>query len=215
MNKQLTSAIILIVLVAGVIFFINRKTVTPAPVVVSTATTSPDTSVKQPSLLSESWNTFESYMTAAKNHDLQTVTKLSYKLSAACKDPAQLTACYQKMDTAYTAGKDFTKKDFTQIVSNNKQIIIYTDWNTVYDTNVTIAARSLIYFVRSSSGAPLILSFNPSQAEFISHTNTAGKPISQAQIDGAVASTTKADDIALTKDNDGNGWWDSIQQYFY
>ena len=226
MKKPLISSI-LIVLVLVIIFIFSRSkhsAIVPQEMAKGTATTSAATTTPialtpsvptEQTLKKQTWNIFQNYQTAAKNHDLPTLSSLSYQLSAACKDPAQQTACFQKMDAVYTATKDLQEKDFTHVVYDAKQAILYTDWGIVSNSNITIAARSLIYFARTSSGTLKLLSFSPSQAEYISHTNTNGKALTQTRIDTAVASTTKSDDVSLNKDTDGNGWWDSIQSLFY
>jgi len=227
MKKPFILSIIGLVAIAIIIIVVRHKTpltpvVTTNPIATSTTATSTAASIKPvttiptaPSLKDQAWNVFENYLTAAKNHNLAALSSLSYQISSTCKDSSQQAACFQRMDSVYTAAKDFKEADFTHIISDSKQIILYTDWNQVYNTSVTIVARSLIYFTRTPLGTPQVLSLNLSQAEYISHTDSNGKTLTQAQIDAAVTASTTADDLALQKDTDHNGWWDSIQQYFY
>lgn len=226
MKKPLISSI-LIVLVLVIIFVFSRAkhgAIVPQEIAQGTATTSAATTAPialapsvplEQTLKKQTWNIFQNYRTAAKNHDLPTLSGLSYQLSAVCKDPAQQVACFQKMDAVYTATKSLQQTDFDHIVYDSKQVILYTDWQTVYNSDVTIAGRVLVYFARTPNGTLKLLSFNPSQAEYIAHRDSSGKTLTQSVIDITVASTTAADDIALKKDSDGNGWWDSIQSLFY
>jgi len=227
MKKQLILVALAAIVVIGLVVLFyhkqpqttaqNNATTTPTTTTISTSTTAAAATAPSTSqaLENEAWSVFQNYLTAAKNHDLATLTNLSYQLSATCKDPSQQAACFQKMDAAYTAAKDYQEKDFTHILSDNKQIILYTDWGQVYNSDVTIDSRILIYFTRTSAGTPQLLSFNPSQAIYTNHVDTNGKTLTQAQIDSLVASAEQTDNSALQKDSDNNGWWDSIQQLFY
>jgi hypothetical protein len=248
MKKQFILTVIAVIVLLGVIVVIRAHQT--ADMLPSTATstvsvsTTTATVVSNPSFLAgqaledEAWGIFQKYLTAAKNHDLPTLTSLSYQISATCKDPKQQATCYGKMDDIYTAGKVLQEKDFTHIVSDNKQLIIYTDWTQARSDILTSVQRSLIYFTRNSVGTPQVLWITPSELEYTGNDGPDGKPRTPAQISAQIKLMTAdtdgdtiddqvetCSDAGVTntcvktdptkKDSDGNGWWDSIQQFFY
>src|SRR3989344_6731861 len=70
---------------------------------------------KEDPLIKESWTVFQGYLKAAQAHDKETLRNYSYKLSAACEDPAQEAECVFRMDTIYYFGSALMEEYFKTI----------------------------------------------------------------------------------------------------
>lgn len=139
----------------------------------------------------EAWRIFNSYMAAAKAHDLPTLSNLSYQLSPTCKaaltDEAKLPACYELMNSVVYFGENFKQSDFTNVAYDDKQIVLSTD----YMNNG--ATKTVIYFVREGSSTKLLgISF----------------------CFGSESNDECADTDADTRDSDYDGWWDDVEALF-
>ena len=137
------------------------------------------------------------------------------------------------MDNAYSFGSPFTKKDVPHIAYDDKQIILYGDYQKNLNGDAPAIARGIIYFVREGANIKF-LSFNPFQGAFIIRNGTEATSTISAKLDSMTADSdgdTLADDIGTCsdqnelitctptdphkKDTDSNGWWDSTEAVFY
>jgi len=95
----------------------------------------------------EAWRLFENYLEFARTHNLVDLRSLSHQISATCNDPAKEVECFTLMDSVYTFGSYLKASDFTNIESDNRQTIMYTDGPSV----------SILYFTRDEAGVLKIL----------------------------------------------------------
>jgi len=140
------------------------------------------------------WSTFQDYIKAAKNHDLETVKKLSYQLSATCANPEKSADCNLLMDGVYNLASSFRQEDFKNVAFDDRQIIMATDY--LGSSENLDGAKTAILFVKSESGQPQLLSIKfcfgqDSMSNLCVNTN----PVS--------------------RDSDQDGWWDDVESLFY
>jgi len=120
--------------------------------------------------------------------DLPGVSAVSYRLSATCADPAKESDCFALMDNLYSFGAPLKRADFTHIRSDSRQIIIYTDGPDM----------TFLYFTRAAvTGAPKVLGLR--------FCDNRDLPTGEGCVD------FNAD----TKDDNGNGWWNSVESLIY
>ncbi|MDB5194170.1 MAG: hypothetical protein JWN50_184 [Parcubacteria group bacterium] len=243
MQKKIIVIALIILMGAGFIAY-RKHASTTAPTLSSASsyTQDPGTAVSimgtaaSSSLATESWNVFQAYMNAVKNHDLEALSGSSYKLSDACLDSTQLPTCTSRMDAVYGIIKNFKKSDFTNVVYDDRQIILTTDWHLETSDVAIGEARQAIYFVRTTTGAPKVLYFT--QPEEIVYSFKDATMATSTLIDRLKVRITDSDQDALEnevetctyegaasstppcvqtdpnkKDTNGNGWWDSIDAH--
>jgi len=134
------------------------------------------------------WSVWETYLSAAQNHDLPGVSAVSYRLSATCADPAKESDCFALMDNLYSFGAPLKRADFTHIRSDSRQIIMYTDGPDM----------TFLYFTRAAvTGTPKVLGLR--------FCDNRDLPTGEGCVD------FNAD----TKDDNGNGWWNSVESLIY
>ncbi|MDO8424161.1 MAG: hypothetical protein Q7S54_00940 [bacterium] len=134
------------------------------------------------------WATWENYLEKARNHDLAGIRALSYQISPTCNNPAQEEACFELMDSIYNFGEMLKQGDFKYIEADTKQIVMYTDGPEV----------GILYFTRDGkSGAPKVLGLR-----FCFENEPDPKE-------------SCADENVNTKDDDRDGWWNSVESLFY
>jgi len=157
------------------------------------------------------WQTFEKYQRSAGTHDLATLRTLSHQISETCNNPKLEEECFALMDNVYAIGSEFKQADFTNIWSNDKQIILATNYAEMGDASSGLRGliRSVIYFTIVDS-EPRVLSFNNFDGAFILSSGESEEEIRESLM-GLVQST----DEEITRDTDGDGWWDSVEEFFY
>jgi len=211
MKKPLITIIVLVAL--GYVLFLNidnlnikgnYSTSTPSGSVslpdFSNSLNIPKLNLKDSIVGGGAWQAFDEYRKAAHNHNLEEIKRLSYQLSETCKNKETESDCFAIMDGLYEATKDFKITDFTNTIFDDKQIISYTDYHKEAREEGSTEdrfGRTLIYFIKSSTGSPLILSIR-----FCS-TNDLKVPDDCVEPDPA------------KRDLDNDGWWDSLQNIFY
>jgi len=211
MKKPIIAVIVLIAL--GYILFLNvdnfnikgnYSTSTPSESIplpdFSNGLNIPKLSLKDSIVGAEAWQAFDDYRKAAHDHNLEEIKKLSYQLSDTCKNKQTESDCFAIMDGLYEATKDFKIADFTNTIFDDKQIISYTDYQKEAPEEGSSEdrfGRTLIYFIKSPTGSPLILSI-----KFCS-TNDLEMPDHCVEPDPS------------KRDLDNDGWWDSLQNIFY
>lgn len=139
---------------------------------------------ESPSL--EAWHVFEKYLEAARGHDLRTIRELSYQTSATCNDPGQEPECFALMDSVYSLANNLEFSDFKYHISDERQIILYTDGPVV----------SILYFTRDESSSPKVLGL-------------------QFCLEDETFENECVETNSEKRDLDKNGWWDSVEALFY
>ncbi|MEK7227305.1 MAG: hypothetical protein AAB641_00200 [Patescibacteria group bacterium] len=132
------------------------------------------------------WTTWKNYLLKAKDHDLPGIKALSHQISSVCADPAQEETCFALMDGVYEIGKTFKQSDFKYEKADARQIITYTDG----------PERIFLYFTVDAGGNPKVLGLR-----FCYDTTE----------DKEGCANLNAD----TLDNDGDGWWNSVESLFH
>jgi len=132
------------------------------------------------------WNVLQEYREFAITHDLEGLASLSHQLSSTCADPKTEEECFGLMDSVYIFTQGFEKEMFRNVVSDSRQTIIYTD----------APERVFLYFTKDSSGQRKILGLRFCQED-------------------SASSSECVEDNASTVDGNNNGWWDSVESFFY
>lgn len=140
----------------------------------------------------EAWATFQDYLTAAKNNDLEMVKVLSYQISPACADEARRAECNDLMQGVAVIGQSLEQSDFKNVAYDDKQIVLSTDY--IGGSNEAPSTKIALFFVRTTSGDPQVLS--------IKYCFTEESDLSCVNTDTA------------TRDANKNGWWDSVEALF-
>jgi len=158
------------------------------------AVTAPNLELSFPSpdnlLKEKAWNVFKNYLENAYEHDLPGLRMLSHQISNTCNNPEMKDACFSLMDNVYFIGSSFVKDDFKNIWSDEKQIILATDYRqiSIEALGINELVRNVIYFTIDKNGNPKILSFNDTESK---------------------------DFNPIIKDTDGDSWWEGIEVFFY
>lgn len=194
------------------------------------------TGVESNPIALSAWQIFQEYLAAAKAHNIAALVPLSYKLSPICASVSTRSDCYAVMDRVVKAGSTFKEGDFKNVSYDNRQIIISTDWH-LEENEVQIGyGREVIYFVRDASGNAHVLFFTQPEEvvySFIDPKETHAALVARLKerivdsdgdyledeyetcsYQGAASSTPPCVQTDPHKmDTNGNGWWDSIEQY--
>ncbi|MHB0978057.1 MAG: hypothetical protein ACYC1K_01445 [Minisyncoccota bacterium] len=244
MKNKILIAVGAILIVSALVFGLKvnkAKAPTPAeeiPTATTTVATTTNTSNKpgvESNLSQASWKIFQNYLAFAKTHNLDGIKSLSYQLSPTCADATKTEDCNALMDSAYFFGKDMNEKDFVNIWSDSKQIILSTDFKR-QDFGTTTAAyiRGIIYFVRDAQGNSKILYFSPEDGAAVNRTK-----IAPDQLEARLVNMTKdidQDGLPDTvetcagyaveancpnkitnpnkRDTNGDGFWDGVESFF-
>jgi hypothetical protein len=183
-------------------------------------------------LMEESLKTFDSYLSYAKDHNIEGLATLSHKLGPVCSDPEKLEECNALMDTVYQLGSEIEKEKLTITLSDKRQIILLSEYERVEDEFMTGYKRTIIYFTRDEKGNPKLLSFNNSDGAFVLKTGLSSE-ITEDRLQKMIVDTDQdslpdeaevctspgqpagcSDTDPNNKDSNGNGWWDSIERFF-
>lgn len=143
------------------------------------------------------WDLFQKYLLANKEHDLNGVKSMVYKMSPVCEQTASTTECFARMDSAYAYGSGFKKEDFIYFWHDDKQMIFASDYWTESSESIDLYGRfrSIIFFIKNNDGQWQILSWSPTKGGAVNK----GKA-SQREIDDRL--------IRYTEDNDNDGMAD-------
>jgi hypothetical protein len=228
-SKKIILIIVLIIVVIGVLFF-GLKTSAPKaeiptekPIAEKIIATSTPVKVQPVSIKDTAWAVFQKYLDFNKNHDLDGVKNSVYKVNVVCASSTITDECKNRMDSAYAYGIALNKKDFKNVWSDSKQIILATDFWTesIKELDEYGRFRSLIFFVRGVDNKWKLLSFSPTKGNGLSKASS-----TQEEIDAKLISYTEDNDkdgIAdfeesreqtnnpALRDTDGDGFWDGVQ----
>ncbi len=188
------------------------------------------------SIKEKSWAVLQKYVEFAKNKNIEGVKSLSYQLTDSCKNYSteeEKKDCDARMSTVAFFGGAFAKKDFVHIWSDNRQIILATDFRIEENEEAISKTRSMIYFV-IDGGVIKVLKFDPAKGSIMKKTSEITKEerdrkllefTTDADMDGIEdylekclsisqdSSCTKTD--PTKRDSDGDGFWDGIEALFY
>lgn len=175
------------------------------------------------------WALFQKYLGYNKIQDLDGVRSTVYKVASVCDDPKTTIDCKARMSLAYQYGSALKKEDFVNVWSDEKQIILSTDFKTEENVDTLRRTRSIIFFVIDDTGDIRMLSFSPFKGA-ITSKGAASKEEFDYRIlrytedkdkDGAMDYHEECLDAkegeACTKtnpkvrDTDGDGWWDGVE----
>ncbi len=134
----------------------------------------------------EAWTTFERYIEFARTHNLAGIKSLSHQISATCGDSSREEECFALMDSVYAFASTFKLSDFKHVLLDERQIIMYTDAPTV----------AILYFTRDEAGALKVLGIR-----FCFEDETVEEKCVETD--------------SIKEDEDGDGWWDSVESLFY
>ncbi len=188
--------------------------------------------LRMPSIEGEmAWETWQRYLEYAHAHDTEGVAKLAHNPSPVCQDPSMQAECYARLDYAYSAGSKFKEEDFTNVWSDENQIILSTDYKEIDDNASQRRGRfrSIIYFAKENGKEPKLIGFKPTEGAITSKDNLSESQI-EAELDKLVQDTDKdgLTDVIETctseqagsgciptdpydPDTNNNGWWDGIE----
>jgi len=184
-------------------------------------------------LIDLTWERFTNYLEHAKNHDLENLSKLSHQLSDTCLNPETREDCYTLMDQVHNIGTELKREDFSNIIFDDKQIVLSTDWEPWDDEFTRGYSRSLIFFTRDIVGRPKLLSISPEQFVYVlkdgrteeeleTRLTEMTKDSDQDGLDDEVEACSfsgVAEDCIQTdptqRDTNNNGWWDGIEILFH
>jgi hypothetical protein len=177
------------------------------------------------------WELFQKYLAYNKDRDLEGVKETVYKIAQVCEDPKQRIDCESRMGSAYSYGSQLKKEDFTNVWSDQKQIILSSDFwlESSEDLDQYGRFRSIIFFIKADDDSWKLLSFSPTQGGA-----TRKGVASQEEVDARIMRYTedkdedgradyeeeclnKPGDSACIKtnpklrDTDGDGLWDGIE----
>lgn len=229
------------ILIIGALIFGLKVNKAKAPIEseeISTATTTVATSTKpeiKTTLSHTAWTVFENYLNFAKIQDLAGIKSLSHQLSSACSDANTIDDCNILMENAYFFGKDMREKDFVNIWSDNKQIILSTDFKRQEIGTTTVAyTRGIIYFTKDLKNNIKLLTFNPEDGVAINRDKIVPEQLEARLInmtidsdrDGLPDTVETCAGFAVEancpnkvtnpnkRDTNGDGWWDGVEIFF-
>jgi len=143
-------------------------------------------SLKDRGVAIEAWQVFENYVEFARMHNLAGIRSLSYQISDTCNNPTQEEECFALMDSVHAITSDFKISEFKNILSDERQIIMFTDGPVV----------AILYFTRGEDGVPKILGL-------------------RFCVEDDVESNSCVETDKNLLDENGNGWWDNLESLFY
>ncbi|MBN2093905.1 MAG: hypothetical protein JW740_00820 [Candidatus Zambryskibacteria bacterium] len=189
-----------------------------------------DLPFSEKSVKDEVWEVFENYLTFNKNRDLKGVESVVYKISPVCADSATRVDCDIRMGLAHQYGMALNKKDFTNVWSDDNQVILATNYWTEISEELDQYGRfrSIIFFIKIDDYWKL-LSFSPTQGGAVTKGAASQEEINDRLIkytedndeDGKLDYEEECLNILdrtncvktspVARDTNGNGLWDSVE----
>jgi hypothetical protein len=209
----------------------NIATSTSENILTKVGSSTQATKVQPISVKDIAWAVFQKYLTFNKNKNLEGVKSIVYKVAPVCADPKTIVECEGRMASAYSYGSVLKKEDFTNVWSDNRQIILATDFWTESAKEIDQYGRfrSIIFFIKGADGEWKLLSFSPTKGGATSKGDA-----SQAEVDSKLVTYTEDKDkdgmpdydeqclgTSTTsaciktdpklRDTNGNGLWDGVE----
>lgn len=179
------------------------------------------------------WALFQKYLAYNKARDFEGVKSVVYKIASVCADPKTRIDCEARMNLAYQYGSPLKKENFVNIWSDEKQMILTTDFwlESSKELDQYGRFRSIIFFVKGADNEWKLLSFSPTKGGA-----TSKGVASQEEVDARLIRYTedndkdgmpdyeeeclnKPNDLTCVKtspkirDTDGDGWWDGVEAF--
>lgn len=145
------------------------------------------------------WAVFEKYLGYNKAKNIEGVRTVVYKIASVCEDPKLRIDCEGRMGSAYAYGSALKKEDFTNIWSDDRQIILAADFKINEDDQTIGRTRSIIFFIIDENGSIKMLSFSP----FKGATTSKGNASEEEYMNRI---------IRYTEDKDNDGALDYIEE---
>ncbi|MEK7117104.1 MAG: hypothetical protein AAB837_02985 [Patescibacteria group bacterium] len=176
------------------------------------------------------WAVFSKYLAYNKVKNIEGVRSVVYKIASVCEDPKTRIDCEARMGLAYQYGVALKKEDFVNIWSDEKQIILATDFKIKEDDVSISRARAIIFFVRDENKNLEMLSFSPFKGAVASKDTTAlrqeiddrliiytqdkdqdGMADYNEECLGAVEKETCMQTNPKLRNTNDDGWWDGVE----
>jgi len=175
------------------------------------------------------WQLFQKYLDYNKNHNLEGVKSVVYRVAPVCNDTKTLIDCEARMGSAYSYGSVLKKEDFVNVWEDGKQIILATNFEIQTSDNIMGRNRAIIYFIKDELGNLKLLSFSPRKGVIIDKGTASEEELSDRIIrytedndeDGIAdyqeeCLSVKEGETCLPtnpklRDTDGNGLWDGVE----
>lgn len=177
------------------------------------------------------WAVFQKYLGYNEDQNLEGVKNTVYKVASVCEDPKTTIDCKARMNLAYKYGSTLKKEDFKNIWSDEKQIILSTNFWTESSKDLDQYGRfrSIIFFIKGTDNEWKLLSFSPAKGGAINKGEASQEEVDQRLIrytedndqDGrpdyeeeclqAQDKSTCTQTNPKLRDTDGNGFWDGVE----
>ena len=246
MKNKIIISLVSIFVVALVLFFANQGPVATEPLPAQNKESDqilpvselPQSSEQTKPLSNDpkdvAWNLFQKYLSYNKSLDLDAVKSVVHKVSAICNAKIPTKECKDRMTSAYSYGVKMKKQDFINVWSDQKQIILATNFWTEEgkDTDDIGRFRSIIFFVRDEGGVLKLLSFSPSKGGVTNKGEASNEEIlsriarytedndEDGKADYEEECLHRYNDSECKKtnpklrDTDGDGFWDGVEDLF-
>jgi len=180
------------------------------------------------------WAVFQKYLAYNKSRDLEGVKSVVYKIASVCEDLKTRVDCEARMGAAYMYGSALRKEDFTNVWSDEEQIILSTDFwlESSKDLDQYGRFRSIIFFVKGTENNWKLLSFSPTKGGATNKGSASQEEVDTRLIryteDGDEDGRFDYDEECLAvkegetctktntkiRDTDGDDWWDGVEALF-
>lgn len=177
------------------------------------------------------WALFQKYLAFNKARDFEGVRGAVYKIASVCADPKTRIDCEARMNLAYQYGSILKKEDFVNVWSDEKQIILATDFwlESIEKLDQYGRFRSIIFFVKGEDDNWKLLSFSPTMgnatnkgaasreevdARLIIYTEDKDKDGIADYVEECIPVDIKETCVPTSskiRDTDGDGWWDGVE----
>ncbi len=180
----------------------------------------------------DSWKLFDQYVLAVKDQNIDALNQISYKKMPSCP-PGSEKECNALLVFVYDSVKNLDKSKYTNIISDNKQIILST--NLVYtppseDKKTALYEKGYLLLAKDNAGVLKLVSFSPNKIWGINtegsstYKQTLDEMVVDSDNDGAtdqaeICSGASKYDSKCKKtdpnkmDTDGDGLWDGIEEH--
>lgn len=180
-------------------------------------------------LKDEVWEVFQKYLNYNKARDVEGVRSVVYRIAPVCEDPKLQIDCEGRMGLAYAYGSALKKADFVNVWSDEKQLILSTDFKISEDGTSISRNRSIIFFIKDERDNWRVLSFSPFKgastgkgdagveeytARIYLYTNDNDNDGLIDYIEECTPADIKETCVPTSpkeRDTDGNGFWDGVQ----